>query len=52
MNRPIRFRATTSDWTPELRRDGLRDRGEPIHLIGVACGRDERNLLKIKAVPA
>ena len=29
-----------------------RDRGEPIHLIGVACGREARNLLEIRAEPA
>ena len=28
------------------------DRGEPIHLVGVACGREARNLLKIRAEPA
>ena len=26
-----------------------RDREEPVHLIGVACGREARNLLEIKA---
>ena len=26
-----------------------RDRGEPVHLIGVACGRKARNLLEIRA---
>ena len=26
-----------------------RDRGEPVHLIGVACGREARNLLEIRA---
>ena len=29
-----------------------RDRGEPVHLIGVACGREARNLLEIRAEPA
>ena len=29
-----------------------RDRGEPVHLIGVACGREARNLLEIRVVPA
>ena len=29
-----------------------RSRGEPIHLIGVVCGRDARNVLEIKAEPA
>ena len=29
-----------------------RDRGEPIHLIGVACGREARTLLEIRAEPA
>ncbi len=29
-----------------------RDRGEPIHLIGVACGREAWNFLEIRAVPA
>ena len=29
-----------------------RDRGEPIHLVGVACGREARNLLEVKAEPA
>ncbi len=29
-----------------------RDRGEPVHLLGVACGREERNLLGIRAEPA
>ncbi|MCY4061199.1 MAG: AAA family ATPase [Chloroflexi bacterium] len=29
-----------------------RDRGEPAHLIGVACGREARNLLAIRAEPA
>ena len=27
-------------------------RGEPVHLIGVACGREARNLLEIRAEPA
>ena len=27
-------------------------RGEPVHLIGVACGRGARNLLKVRAEPA
>jgi hypothetical protein len=26
-----------------------RDRGQPVHLIGVACGREARNLLEIRA---
>ena len=29
-----------------------RDRGEPVHLIGVACGREARTLLEIRAEPA
>ena len=29
-----------------------RDRGEPIHLIGVVCGREARNLLELRAEPA
>ena len=29
-----------------------RDRGEPVHLLGVACGREARNLLGIRAEPA
>ena len=29
-----------------------RGRGEPVHLIGVACGREARNLLEIRAEPA
>ena len=29
-----------------------RDRGEPVHLVGVACGREARTLLKIRAEPA
>ena len=29
-----------------------RDRGEPIHLIGVACGREARSLLKIRTEAA
>ena len=29
-----------------------RSRGGPIHLIGVACGREARNLLEIRAEPA
>ena len=29
-----------------------RDRGEPVHLVGVACGREARNLLKIRAETA
>ena len=29
-----------------------RTRGEPVHLVGVACGREARNLLKIRAEPA
>ena len=29
-----------------------RVRGEPVHLIGVACGREARNLLEIRAEPA
>ncbi len=28
------------------------DREEPVHLLGVACGREARNLLKIRAEPA
>ena len=28
------------------------DRGEPVHLVGVACGREARNLLEIRAEPA
>ena len=31
--------------------DKYRDRGEPIHLVGVACGREARNLLKVRAEP-
>ena len=29
-----------------------RDRGEPVHLVGVVCGREARNLLEIRAEPA
>ncbi len=29
-----------------------RDRGEPIHLVGIAFGREERNLLGVRAEPA
>ena len=29
-----------------------RDRGETVHLVGVACGREARNLLKVRAEPA
>lgn len=29
-----------------------RTRGEPVHLVGVACGREARNLLEIRAEPA
>ena len=29
-----------------------RDRGESVHLIGVACGRETRNLLEIRVEPA
>ena len=29
-----------------------RDRGQPIHLIGVACGSEARNLLEIRVEPA
>ena len=29
-----------------------RDRGEPIHLVGVVCGREARNLLEVRAEPA
>ena len=29
-----------------------RARGEPVHLVGVACGREARNLLRIRAEPA
>ena len=29
-----------------------RARGEPVHLIGVVCGREARNLLEIRAEPA
>ena len=29
-----------------------RGRGEPIHLVGVVCGRDARNVLEIRAEPA
>ena len=32
--------------------DKYRDRGEPVHLVGVACGREARNLLEIRAEPA
>ena len=29
-----------------------RDRGEPVYLVGVACGRETRNLLEVRAEPA
>ena len=29
-----------------------RGRGEPVHLVGVACGRDARTLLEVRAEPA
>ncbi len=29
-----------------------RDLGEPVHLIDMACGREARNLLEIRAEPA
>ena len=29
-----------------------RDRREPVHLVGVACGREARNLLEIRSEPA
>ena len=29
-----------------------RGRGEPIHLVGVACGREARNLLEVRAEPS
>ena len=29
-----------------------RDRGEPVHLVGVACGREARNLLEVRAEPS
>ncbi|MCZ0942016.1 MAG: PD-(D/E)XK nuclease domain-containing protein, partial [Gammaproteobacteria bacterium] len=29
-----------------------RDRGEPIHLVGVAFSREDRNLAAVKVVPA
>ena len=29
-----------------------RDRGKPVHLIGVACGREAKNLLEIRVEPA
>ncbi len=32
--------------------DRWRGRGEPVHLIGVACGRGARNLLAVRAEPA
>ncbi len=32
--------------------DRYRHRGEPVHLVGVACGREARNLLEIRAEPA
>ena len=32
--------------------DKYRTRGEPVHLVGVACGREARNLLEIRAEPA
>ncbi len=32
--------------------DRYRDRGEPIHLIAVVCGRDVRNLLEVRAESA
>ena len=32
--------------------DRYRDRDEPVHLVGVACGREARNLLEIRAEPA
>ena len=28
------------------------DRGDRVHLVGLACGRDVRNLLKVRAEPA
>ena len=42
--------------TAQMRERGYaekyRDRREPIHLIGVVCGREARNLLEIRAEPA
>ena len=32
--------------------DRWRNRGEPVHLLGVACGRGARNLLAVRAEPA
>ncbi len=32
--------------------DKYRNRGEPVHLLGVACGREARNLLAVRAEPA
>ena len=32
--------------------DKYRNRGEPVHLLGVACGRGARNLLAVRAGPA
>ncbi len=32
--------------------DRWRGRGEPVHLLGVACGRGARNLLAVRAEPA
>ncbi len=32
--------------------DKYRNRGEPVHLLGVACGRGARNLLAVRAEPA
>ena len=32
--------------------DKYRDHDGPVHLVGVACGRDARNLLDIRAEPA
>jgi len=38
-------------FAPEL--EGLdRDRGEPVHLVGVAFSREDRNLTAVKAAPA
>ncbi len=38
----------------QMRARGYADRchGQPVHLVAIACGRDARNLLEVRAEPA
>ena len=44
--------AATSQMRERGYAEKYRDRGDPIHLVGVVCGREARTLLKIRAEPA